>query len=198
MRSGCASVDAAREIYEGGHHAVGVRGIPLLAKAFVGLYQPNHADRAQRQAARAPRAVTPGGGEREGERPEPAPRGTTLHRPRERPFHQDDAAPHQPPRHATRARDVRPLHQHRRVGERRAEPEPREAHVALMPDAPLHRRPQDRQDEPQGQRGQAGAHPHREPEHGPAPQCEHGRGREVAQQRQGREMPQGDDEPVEH
>ncbi len=101
-------------------------------------------------------------------------------------------------RHAAGAGEVGPLHQHRRVGERRAEPEPGEPHVPEVTHEPLEGRPGDGKGDPQRDGGRNQPQPDDEPEHRRGQEAEHGDGGEIAERGERREVPQRDDHPVQH
>src|SRR4029077_14698441 len=186
--------------HELGDHAIGMAGVPLLPEALVGLDQAHGPDLADRKRAYAPGAMRPSGDhgrEHRDSRTPPAgtaPRSALPHRP----LHDHRIAPRQPERHPARARDVGPLHERRRVGERCAEAQPGEADVALMTPGPLDRRPGDRKYHPQRYGRKVEAHARHEPEEQRMPQAEEHDRREIAERRQRREVPERDHQPVEH
>ena len=196
-----AVLQPSREGEQIGHDAVLVRLVPLLPEADVRLNEPHDARGAQRQRALAPRPVAP----REGDAQEHHGGGLPPNRtspfsllPRQQRLDDHHVAPGQPQRYAARARQVRPLHQDRRIGERRAEAQPGKPDVPLVADAPVHGGPYHREQHPQGHRGEPNPALHDEPEQPRRPQSvDRDRG-EIPEGREGREVPEGDDQPVEH
>src|SRR5881396_951768 len=130
-----AVVQPSREGEEIGHDAVLVRVVPLLPEADVRLHEPHDARGAQRQRALAPRPVAPREGdaqEHHGGRLPPNRTSPFSLLPRQQRLDDHHVAPGQPQRYAARARQVRPLHQDRRVGERGAEAQPGKPDVPLV------------------------------------------------------------------
>ena len=162
----------------------------LLLVADVGLDHRDRGDRHQDRRPLAPDAIGERRGQRHGHRhhgPPPAPAQRQ---------HQQHVHPGQPERDAARAGQVGPLDQRRHRRERGAEPEPREADLAHVPDPPLDGRPQQREDRPQRQ-PRAAPHPDRRPGGEGPPRGQDQDGGGVSQRRQRREVPQRHHDPVE-
>ena len=201
-RHRAARLERARHRDELRHHAIRVPRIPLLSEAFVRLDESHGAELADRERARAPGAIPPGGEDR-GEHRE---RRTPLERPAPcsllpapgHRFHDHHVGPGEPQGHSPRARQVGPLHEHRGIRERAAQAEPGKANVALMAHRPFHRGPDDGKHDRQRHEGQAETHADDQPEEQRMPHAEEHDRREIAERRQRGEVPQRHHEPVEH
>ena len=189
--------NSAREVKQLGDHAVRW-ALPLFVECLVGLDHADEADVARRQRAHPPGAVSPREDDRRQHERQPPYHVRPSDCPTVRRQREHHIAPRQPARHAARAGEIGPLHQHRRVGERGPEPEPGEPDVAQVADEPLQRRPREREHEGERHRRHRQAHAHDEPEQQPVQQAQHRDGREVAQRGECGEVPQGDDHPVQH
>ena len=195
-----AGLELARQAKQLRHDGVGVRRIPFFVEALVRLHQADRTQLAQRQRAHAPGAIPPCREDRgQHRRDRTPPEGTAPRSPlpgwQER-AHQHHIAPRQPQRHAAGACEVRPLHQHGRVAERRAQPEPGKPDVSLMSHRPFDGGPGEGEHQRERHGREAPAHPQHEPEQQAVPQPEDGDGGEVAEGRQRREVPQRDHQPI--
>ena len=169
---------------------------PLLVVPLVRLDHADEPDFPRREGAHPPRPVPPCERHRREHRDHrPPPQRPTPHSPRGCQRH---VAPGEPQRHPARAREVGPLHQDRRIRQRRPEAEPRESDVPQMADDPLQRRPRDRKHESEGHGRQPEPQADDEPKQRAGQPAEDRDGREVAERGERREVPQGHDHPVEH